>query len=170
MVESRVIDLLRKYRAVLTGTFVLASGANSTIYIDVKTAMTHPELLQAIAAEISEHATGDCIAGVAVGGVPLAVATSLTMKLPYAIIRSSSKDHGTGGTIIGDVAGKRVLLVEDVTTSGGSALYGINELRKAGATVSEVVCVVDREQGAEEALQNVGATLISLSKVNQLVK
>ncbi len=170
MVESRVILLLRKYQAVLTGNFVLASGTSSSTYIDVKTAMTHPELLQAIAAEIAENATCDCIAGVAVGGVPLAVATSLAMTLPYAIIRSSSKDHGTGGTIIGDVAGKRVLLVEDVTTSGGSAIYGITELRGAGATVSEVVCVVDREQGAEEALKNIGVTLISLSKLNELVK
>ncbi len=71
--------------------------------------------------------------------------------------------------MIGSVAGRRVLLVEDVTTSGGSAIYGINELRKAGAEVECVVTVVDREGGAEERLAATGARLVPLVRARELL-
>lgn len=170
MVENKVRDLLYKYKAVETGHFILASGATSTVYVDVKSAMTNPELLQAVASAIAEKATFDMVAGVAVGGVPLAVATSLATGLPYAIIRSSTKDHGKKETVIGDVKGKRVLLVEDVTTSGESALFGIAELRKEGAVADTVICVVDRASGADATLKKAGVRLIALTKLDELIK
>jgi orotate phosphoribosyltransferase len=98
------------------------------------------------------------------------VAISLAAKKPYAIIRASEKDHGKKNLIIGHVTGKRVLLVEDVTTSGGSALYGINTLRAAGATVNCVVTVVDREQGAEAMLAGHDTRLLPLVRVSELLK
>jgi orotate phosphoribosyltransferase len=110
------------------------------------------------------------IAGVAVGGVPLATAVSILSGRPYAIIRSSGKDHGKKDLIIGDVRGKNVLLIEDVTTSGGSALYGIEILRAAGARADRVVTVVDREQGAGKHLQEHGVEIFALVRVSELLQ
>ncbi|WP_319379460.1 orotate phosphoribosyltransferase [uncultured Methanocorpusculum sp.] len=166
---NRILDLLIQYKAVEFGDFTLASGAQSKYYIDVKTAIMQPELLSEIAAEVAKRYDFDCIAGVAVGGVPLAVAVSLAAKKPCAIIRAAAKDHGKSQMIIGDVQGKRVLLIEDVTTSGGSSKYGIEELKKAGAFVDSVVTVVDREGGAEELLAAEGVTLYPLVKASELL-
>jgi orotate phosphoribosyltransferase len=167
---NTLADMLVEYKAIEFGEFTLASGAKSKYYIDVKTAVTHPDLLSAVALAVASSQEFDVIAGVAVGGVPLAVATSLAAKKPYAIIRSSEKDHGKKNIIIGNVQGKRVLLVEDVTTSGGSSLYGINALRAAGATVDCVVTVVDREQGAQALLAGHGIRLLPLVRVSELLK
>jgi len=170
MVTTMLADLLVQYKAIEFGDFTLASGAKSTYYIDVKTAVTHPDLLAAVASEVAGSYGFDVVAGVAVGGVPLAVAVSIASKKPYAIIRSSGKDHGKKDLIIGDVRGKDVLLIEDVTTSGGSALYGIEVLRSAGARADRVVTVVDREQGAGETLAKHGVTIMPLVRVSDLVQ
>jgi orotate phosphoribosyltransferase len=167
---NTLADLLVQYKAIEFGDFTLASGAKSTFYIDVKTAVTNPVLLSAVASAVAAMQEFDVIAGVAVGGVPLAVATALVAKKPYAIIRSSEKDHGKKNIIIGQVTGRRVLMVEDVTTSGGSALYGINALRAAGATIDCVVTVVDREQGAAAMLAGHGVRLMPLVRVSELLK
>ncbi len=170
MVNTRLADLLIQYKAIEFGDFTLASGAKSRYYIDVKTAVTNPDLLAAIAKTVAADEDFDMVAGVAVGGVPLAVAVGLAKKKPYAIIRSTEKGHGKKDMIIGHVKGKKVLLIEDVTTSGGSALYGIDALRAAGATADRVVTVVDREQGAAAMLAGHSVTLIPLVTVGQLLK
>jgi orotate phosphoribosyltransferase len=166
---NTIADLLIKCKAIEFGDFTLASGAKSRYYVDIKTAVTHPEFLEAIAQEIAKRYTFEVIAGVAVGGVPLAVAISLAAKKPFAIIRAEEKDHGKKSLIIGDVKGKEILLVEDVTTSGGSALYGISVLRNAGALANRVVTVVDREQGAEETLKKQAIDLIPLVRVSEIL-
>lgn len=170
MVKNALAEMLIRYKAIEFGDFTLASGAKSPYYIDVKTAVTRPDLLSAIAETIAASQTFELVAGVAVGGVPLCVAISLVKKTPYAIIRASEKSHGKKDVIIGDVNGRDVLLVEDVTTSGGSALYGINALRAAGARADRVVTVVDREQGAEAMLQAHGVRLIPLVRLRELLK
>jgi orotate phosphoribosyltransferase len=165
---NTIADLLIRYKAIEFGEFTLASGKKSTYYIDVKSAVTNPDLLFAIASTIAQTHTFDVVAGVAVGGVPLAVATAIVTRKPYAIIRAAEKSHGKKEVIIGRVNDKNVLLVEDVTTSGGSALYGINALRAAGAQADRVVTVVDREQGAEEMLRQQGVRLLPLVKVSEI--
>jgi len=167
---NRIADLLREYGAVEYGDFTLSSGAKSSYYLDVKTAITHPAVLLAIGEEMARRAPFDVVAGVAVGGVPIAVATSITSGKPYAIIRNTEKAHGKGGRIIGSVSGKRVLLVEDVTTSGGSVIGGIEALRAQGAVVETVVTVVDREAGAAAALGRCGVRLIALSTARDVVQ
>jgi orotate phosphoribosyltransferase len=136
----------------------------------VKTAVTNPALLKAIGEAVADRFDFEVVAGVAVGAVPLAVAVSLASGRPYAIIRRKEKDYGKSGTVIGDVRGRRVLLVEDVTTSGGSVLYGIECLRSAGAVVDTVVAVVDREQGASGALKQAGVNLRALVKASDILK
>ncbi|MBO4521979.1 MAG: orotate phosphoribosyltransferase [Methanomicrobium sp.] len=178
---NQIAEILIKYKAIEFGDFTLASGAKSTYYIDIKTASTNPMLLREIGkaiADMSEKAekaekadkTGfDVVAGVAVGAVPIAVAVSLASDKPYCIIRKEEKDHGKSGKIVGDVKGKNVLLVEDVVTSGGSVLFGINALRDAGANVAKVVTVVDREQGGAEKLKESGVVLESLVRASEIM-
>jgi orotate phosphoribosyltransferase len=164
-----IAELLKEHGAVEYGDFVLSSGARSSYYIDVKSALTSPVVLEAVGIEISRTETFDVVAGVAIGGIPLAVAVSLASKKPYAVIRNVEKEHGKSGRIIGDVGGKTVLLVEDVTTSGGSVLAGIVALREAGATVRKVIAVVDRQAGASEKLEQAGVRLQALSTARDLV-
>src|SRR5674476_467239 len=123
---NAIADLLIRYKAIEFGEFTLASGKKSPYYIDVTSAVTNPDLLFAIASTIAQTHTFDVVAGVAVGGVPLAVATAIITKKPLSLIRASEKSHGKKEVIIGNVRDTEVLLVEDVTTSGESALYGIN--------------------------------------------
>lgn len=165
---NRIAEALISHGAIEYGHFILASGAASSYYLDVKSAMTDPVLLSLVCREIAGRFPSDIVAGVAVGGVPLAVGVALAGNRPYAIIRSAEKDHGKSGRLIGDVRGKTVILVEDVTTSGGSALYGVKALRDAGASVSIVVTVVDREQGATDALAKDNVTLYSLVKASEI--
>jgi orotate phosphoribosyltransferase len=161
--------MLKENGAVEYGEFLLASGAKSSYYLDVKSALANPSVLKAVGREIAGMASFDIVAGVAVGGVPIAVATSLASDKPYAIIRAGEKSHGKGGRIIGKVDGMRVLLVEDVTTSGGSVLKGIEVLRAEGALVDTVVTVVDREAGARDALAKMGVCLLALSRASEIV-
>lgn len=162
--------LLRDHGAIEFGSFTLASGEMSSYYIDVKTAITDPDLLARIGEEIANLADFDVVAGVAVGGVPIAVATSLKSQRPYAIIRSKEKDHGKPGAVIGDVFARHVLLVEDVTTTGGSAIYGIKALRAAGAQIDCVISVVDREQGARARLEEEGVSLSAIVIASELIE
>ncbi|QYZ80279.1 orotate phosphoribosyltransferase [Methanofollis formosanus] len=166
---KEVAALLKAHGAVQFGDFVLASGAKSSYYLDIKSAITDPILLRAIGEAFAGQFTFDVVAGVAVGAVPLAVATSFASGKPYAIIRKEEKSHGKSGLIIGDVEGKTVLLVEDVTTSGGSALFGVRALREAGAKVVAVAVVVDRESGASETFAGEGVALVPLTTVSEIM-
>lgn len=165
----QIKNLLLKYKAIEFGDFTLSSGQKSKYYVDIKTALTRPELLDVVARKINSMGSFDVVAGVAVGGIPLAVAVSTISEQPYAIIRKEKKDHGKSGMIIGDVKNKNVLLVEDVTTSGSSALYGVDALKDAGARIDTVITVVDREQGAQYFLQKEGVTLVPLVKISEVL-
>jgi orotate phosphoribosyltransferase len=166
---NTIAELLIQHKAIEFGDFTLASGKKSPYYVDIKTAATNPDLLVAIVSAIAKKHKFDVVAGVAVGGIPLAVATSIMTKKPYVIIRAEEKDHGKKDIIIGTVKDADVLLVEDVTTSGGSALYGITVLRAAGARADRVVTVVDREQGAGEMLRQQGVDLLPLVKISEIL-
>ena len=168
MVKS-LADLLAAHGAVKHGDFLLASGARSKVYVDVKSALTDPGVLTAIALEIGGRCSFDTVAGVAVGGIPIAVAVSLASGKPYAIVRDVEKGHGAGGRIIGEVAGRSTLLVEDVTTTGGSVLAAVRLLREALARVDTVATIVDREEGAAGALSAAGLNLVPLVTLKELL-
>lgn len=161
--------LLAVHGAVRHGDFLLASGKRSKVYVDIKSALTDPGVLSAIALEIAGRGGFEAVAGVPVGGIPIAVAVSLASGKPYAIVRSGEKKHGTGGRIIGEVAGRSTLLVEDVTTTGGSVLSAVRLLREAGARVNTVATVVDREEGAAGALAAEGVNLVPLVTLKELL-
>jgi orotate phosphoribosyltransferase len=156
--------------AVQFGSFTLTSGQTSDVYIDVKRAATDPARLQRIAERLARH-VGDAerLAGMELGAVPLVVALALQVGRPYAIVRKSARTHGTGRRVEGDIpSGARVLVVEDVTTTGGSVVETVGLLREAGARVDRVVCVVDRQQGAAERLATVDVRLEPLITLAEL--
>lgn len=172
MNKKELIELLKECGAIQFGRFVLTSGAVSDYYIDIKKASSNPKILKILAKEMVEYAQGyDFIAGMELGAVPLIVALSLETNIPYIIIRKEKREHGTSKQIEGgDVKGKRVLIIEDVTTSGGSVIKSIQILRENKAIVDEVVVVVDRESGAEEKLINAEVAFNPLLSVSDILK
>ena len=167
---------LERCGALKLGEFTLASGAKSSYYIDIKKASTDPEILYLISQLMAERvqASGkryDRIAGVVLGSVPLAAALSLATGIPYVMVRKEKKDHGTSKLIEGELnAGDAVLVVEDVITSAGSSIAAIKTLRENGASVDNIISVIDREGGGTEALAKIGITLTALVKASELLK
>jgi orotate phosphoribosyltransferase len=149
----------------LQGTFRLRSGAVSDEYFDKYRFESDPELLMEIAdgleARVPEHI--EILAGLELGGIPVATALSIRTGLPAVFVRKQAKEYGTCRLAEGvEIAGRRLLIVEDVVTSGGQILASAEELRKAGAIVEHVVCVIDRQAGGTEALAAAGLELRSL--------
>jgi orotate phosphoribosyltransferase len=172
MDKEELIKLLKKCGAIQFGRFVLTSGAVSEYYIDIKKASTEPKILKKISKAMVEYTKGyDLIAGMELGAVPLVVALSIETNIPYVIIRKEKKEHGTSKHIEGgEVKDKKVLLIEDVTTSGKSVIKSIKILRENKAKIDEVLAVVDRESGAEEKLQSADVSFIPLLSVSDILK
>ncbi len=142
------------------GDFTLASGKKSDTYIDVKRGLTRPDVLALIASAMAPFIDSDRIAGVELAGVPIAAAVSLAVDKPCIFVRKQPKEHGTKKRIEGELkSGDSVTFVEDVTTTGGSVIAGIEAVEEAGGRVLMVVTVVDRGEGAEEALLKRGVEL-----------
>ncbi len=138
--------------AIRFGTFVLKSGRVSNYYVDIKYASTFPDVLKLIGEELYKKVSGyDIMAGIELGAVPLMAAASIIAGIPYLIIRKKEKEYGVRERVIGNFEkGQRVVIVEDVTTTGSSALEVADLLTSLGLTVEKIVCVVDREEGAAE--------------------
>lgn len=157
MDTKKLVEQLKTCGAIQYGHFVLTSGAISDYYIDIKKASTNPTVLRSIAAYMAPYAKEkyDIIAGMELGAVPLIVALSLQTNIPFVIVRKQKREHGTGKQIEGiSVVNKKVLIVEDVTTSGGSVINTIQILRQNNAKIDTVISVVDRESGAKEKIEN----------------
>ncbi|NJE11288.1 orotate phosphoribosyltransferase [Thermococcus sp. MAR1] len=156
--KGQLIDMFFSEGAILFGRFVLTSGKESDYYINVKKLSTNPRALRIIARLMAERTKAfgiefDRIAGPELGAVPIATALSLETGKPLVIVRKKPKGHGTGSQIEGEVKpGERILLVEDVTTTGGSVLKAAKVLEKAGAEIAAISVVVDREEGAGERI------------------
>jgi orotate phosphoribosyltransferase len=172
MNKDKLIQQLKECGAIKFGRFVLTSGAISDYYIDIKKASTEPKVLKHIAQEMSAYTKGyDLLAGMELGAVPLVVALSLETGIPYVIIRKEKRDHGTGKQIEGsEVKGKSVLIIEDVTTSGGSVIKTIQILRQNNAEVDKALVVVDRESGTREKLEKLEVEFIPLVSVHEILK
>ena len=168
---SMLIEELLSCEAVRFGDFTLTSGKKSRYYVDIKRASCNPDILSEITDMFSYEAVEcDKVAGVELGAVPLVVAYSLRNKVPLLIIRKKGRDHGTRKMIVGDLKeGDRILLLEDVVTSGGSVLGAIDLLEEAGASVVGVLSVVDREEGGTEPL-NQRVDFRSLVKASDLLE
>ena len=162
---------LKECGAFKTGEFTLTSGKKSNFYVDIKQASTNPKILAEIARKMKSLIKDEKrIAGMELGAVPLAVAVSLESGLPYVIIRKRERSQGTGKFIEGNMkSGERVLLVEDVTTSGSSLVKAGEIIREAKGVVDRALVVVDREEGASELLAKNGITLVPLVRVSEML-
>jgi len=161
-----LIEMLIDVEAVKYGNFTLVSGKPSTYYVDLKKAYTNPKILQLMCEDISNCMKNidnvDSVAGIEIGGIPIATAVSLELNLPMVILRKAEKDYGTKGLFIGDVQNKRIVLLDDVTTTGNTIIDGIKNIREAGGIVEFAISIVDRNEGAIESLKNIDVNLMSI--------
>lgn len=172
--KQELIAALKACGAVRYGDFTLASGKKSKYYIDIKKASTDPKTLRLIARQAATRVKEmdvNLVAGVELGGVSLATAVSMETDLPLLIVRKAVKEYGTKSRFVGDIKSEdRIVMLEDVTTSGGSVRNAIEIVRETGARVKYVISVVDREEGAKENLEEAGAELVPLVTASDLLK
>lgn len=147
----------------ITGTFTLRSGQVSNEYFDKYLFEAQPEVLSEIAKEMSALIPDgtEVLAGLEMGGIPLATAISLQTGKPAAFVRKKAKEYGTCKLAEGtNVEGKHVLIVEDVVTTGGAIISGVKELREKGAIIDTVICAIQRSEKATEILAAEGLKLL----------
>lgn len=168
-------------RSVRTGDFVLASGARSTYYVDCRTTATAAEgqvLIGALGFELltSSGLKPDVVGGLTMGADPVAYAIAHASwrsgrPVDAFTVRKQPKDHGTGKRIEGNFsAGQRALVIEDVITSGGSALQACAAVEAEGGTVIGVLAVIDREAGGREAIEAKGYPVLALFTISELLE
>jgi orotate phosphoribosyltransferase len=155
----------------ITGEFVLRSGVVSNEYFDKYRFEADPALLLDIATALAPlvPAGTDALAGLELGGVPIATVLSQVTGIPAYFVRKEAKTYGTcqlaeGGTI----EGRRLTVVEDVVTSGGQVVLSCGDLRERGAVVETALCVIDRESGGPAALADLGVELRPLFTMTEL--
>ena len=157
----------------LEGDFILRSGRHSKFYLDKYLFSTQPDLLRDIAAGMAEklpaHGAFDLLAGPELGAVAIVAATSLACGKPFVIVRKGAKGYGTDKAMEGKAEpGQRVIMIEDVVTSGGAALMAADKLRAAGLEIDTLLCVVDREEGGRQQIEAAGLTFDPLFTATSL--
>ena len=173
MHDAERTDLARRIydSAHLTGTFTLRSGVVSNEYFDKYRFESEPELLADIAEASAPLVPAgiDALAGLELGGVPLATTISQVTRLPAVFVRKEAKTYGTCRLAEGaEIDGRRLCIVEDVVTSGGAILDAAAELRARGAVLGPVICVIDRESGGREKLAAADLELFPLYTMSEL--
>ncbi len=157
--------------AYITGEFLLRSGKISNEYFDKYRFESNPVLLDKITDEMLKLIPQDTkiLGALEMGGIPIATLLSLKSGLPVCFIRKKAKEYGTKQIAEGvKFSGKKMLLIEDVVTSGGQIILSTNELRGSGAIIDAALCVIDRQSGGVEALQNIGIKLTPLFTMSEL--
>lgn len=175
--RDKLITLVHRW-AVSRGDFTLASGAKASFYLDCRRLTLHPEGNVAVAAGFVERLKSaplpDAVGGMAIGADPITAgimhhAGLIGLNLLGFIVRKEAKGHGTGRQVEGPVqAGQRVVIIEDVVTSGGSSLQAIQAARDFGLQVSKVIAIIDRGAGGAEAFAQAGVAFESLLTLDDL--
>ena len=171
MDRNQLADTIKQL-SLIHGDFTLRSGARSIEYFDKYRFESRPDVLTAIAAHLAPlvPSNTDALAGLELGGVPIATALSLHTGLPVLFVRKRAKDYGTRQLAEGGaVGGRRLLIIEDVITSGGQVVESCSALRALGARVDDAICVVDRAAGGSEALAVVNVTLRALFRREEIL-
>ncbi|BAN90946.1 orotate phosphoribosyltransferase [Aeropyrum camini] len=167
--------VLKKRGAVLRGDFVLSSGRRSSVYIDMRRLLGDESsytvaldlLLEAGAQEL---ARSSAVIGVATGGLPWAAMLALRLSKPLGYVRPERKGHGTGSQVEGEPPRGRVVVVDDVATTGSSIASSVEVLRNSGYTVTTALVLVDRGEGARELLASMGVRLVSVATLESILK
>lgn len=170
MTRQQVIDRIVQ-TALLRGDFTLRSGRKSSYYIDKYRFETQPDVLAALGEMFAGHVTPeiDRLAGAELGGIPLVTAAALASGKPTILVRNSKKEYGTNRQLEGIFEpGERVLLVEDVLTTGGQVIEAAKILADAGLTVVKIVAVLDRQEDARMNIEAAGHEMASLFTLDDL--
>jgi len=176
--RAELLELLLS-QSLLRGHFVLASGRTSNFYLDVRRTSLHPRgavLISRLLFETIRGSGARATGGLTLGADPLAAALAALSSewghpLPGFLVRKKTKEHGTGSRVEGGLAaGTPVALLEDVVTSGGSALEAAAAVRELGCPIVGVWAVVDREQGGREALASEALELTALFTARELLQ
>ena len=175
--RSKLFVLLKE-RAFRRGRVVLASGRESDFYFDMKPAMLDPDgagLMAELILQQLEVVKADCIGGLEMGAVPLIASVAMRSpefgrRLSGFFVRKAVKDHGTKKRVDGtDIAGKTVVIIEDVTTTGASAMDAVKAVKEAGAKVALVLSIVDRGEGAADLYAKAGIPFKSLFRPEEFL-
>lgn len=177
--HDQLVSLLAD-RSARRGQFTLASGRQSTLYIDARLTTMSPEGLSVIgplALDALRRAewSVDAVGGLTLGADPISYSISYasaggTHPLRAFTVRKEAKAHGTGKLIEGPFrAGDRVAIIEDVITTGGSALKAIDAVRAAGGSIVGVLALIDREEGGREAIEQAGVPVLALATASQII-
>lgn len=177
--RARAFDIIRA-KSFVRRKITLSSGKESDHYFDMKPAMLDPEGAGLLCELILHKLTGievDFVGGLEMGAVPLLGPLAMVSRqqgrpIPGLFVRKLPKEHGTRRQIEGvdDVRGKRIAVVEDVTTTGASAMKSIGVLREAGAIVPIVITIVDREEGAAALYRDAGIPFQALFTASEFLK
>jgi orotate phosphoribosyltransferase len=166
-------ELARKIFRVshLTGSFKLRSGQISNEYFDKYLFESDPELLNEIGTHLSKLIPEgtEALAGLEMGGIPIATILSARTNIPAVFVRKKAKDYGTCKLAEGvDVANKKVCVIEDVVTTGGQIILSTNDLKHLGARIEYVLCVIERDKKGRDNLKKEGLELLSLFTMDEL--
>lgn len=166
-------DLAKRIKnsSFLTGQFTLRSGKTSSFYWDKYRFESDPVLLNAVVDELHKllPSSFDKLAGLELGGIPLAAGLSLKAGKSCLYVRKTAKTYGTCNLVEGGFqAGQTVVVVEDVITIAGQVCASVKQMRELGLVVEHVVCVIDRQQGGPENLKEMGCSLASVFTLDEL--
>ena len=177
MDKQTIICALYDIGAIKVGNFVLASGKQSSVYIDLRPLVSHPSLLLAVSESLFalvKSIQAELLCGVPYTALPIATCMSIQHDLPMVMVRKEPKGYGTKRLVEGDFQpGQRCLMVEDLVTTGGSVLKVINTLETEGLQVTDCVVFLDREQGGKAHVMEQGYHLhavVTISEMFHLLK
>jgi len=167
---------LYKNNIIRFGNFTLASGKNSSYYVDLRLIPSYPHQfrkmiknLQNLIVEKTGLGDFDCLASVPTGGLVVTSALAIEIIKPLIYVRSKPKEHGTTKSIEGKIsAGMKVVMVDDVMTTGTSVLNGINQLKEAGLLVSDLYVIINRLEGGDKALSDIGVQTHQLTDILEI--
>ena len=167
---------LYKNNIIRFGNFTLASGKNSSYYVDLRLIPSYPHQFRKMIKNLQNlivEKTGlddfDCLASVPTGGLVVTSALAIEIVKPLIYVRSKPKEHGTTKSIEGKIsAGMKVVMVDDVMTTGTSVLNGINQLKEAGLLVSDLYVIINRLEGGDKTLSDIGVQTHQLTDILEI--
>lgn len=169
---------LHQNKIIKFGDFTLASGKKSSYYVDLRLVPSFPhefrKMIKYLQNDITEKIgldNFDSIVSVPTGGLVIASALAIETVKPLIYVRSKPKDYGTSKSVEGKIhEGMKVLMIDDVATTGGSVVNAIKSLKEAKTNVTDAYVIVNRMEGADEALKEQGINLYSISNVMQITQ
>jgi orotate phosphoribosyltransferase len=170
------VGLLREMverNIIMFGEFTLSSGLKSPYYIDLRRSLSYPDIFSSIIelylSKLDEVGDFDIVSGIESGSIAYAAVLAYRLNIPMIYVRKRRKGYGAGRFIEGSLdEGSRVLVIEDVSTTGGSILRAVEAIRMEGGVVDSAITFIDREQGAYELLRDNDVTLYSIFKISDI--